>query len=239
MCPAHHRHGTDNGCYTGHGCRCESCRGYAREYAFWLTNLHRAGKTPPYAAHDARGVRRRLEALLALGWTIPDVATRVGVNRALALRWLTATTVEAKTIERVSQVFTELCMQQPPTDTPNRLGIVNRTRALAASRGYLPPLAWDDIDTDDEPAEVEDGDGIDVVVIELAMQGRRVRPLTQQERHTAVRDLNARAYYDREIAIMLGVNEKTIARDRDALGIPAVDDDARDATHLYRKALAA
>lgn len=238
VCPTDHAHGENSNCYTSHSCRCGDCRAYSREHRYWLFHLHRAGKMSPGAALDARGVRRRLEALMAIGWSLPLVADRVGVHRSLVLRWIEAPVVEAKTIRRVAAVYEELRNLQPPTDTPVRLGIANRTRRIAAERGYVPPIWWDDIDEDDDPPAPDTELDIDVVAIELAVTGAARIKLTTAERHEAVRQLNARGYYDTTIARMLGVDEKTIGRDREHLDIPAIDRATHDA-HAHTRALAA
>ena len=238
ICPEDHAHGENHTCYTTHRCRCEKCRDYAREHRFWLDNLHRAGKTPPGAALDGRGVRRRLEALFARGWSTPLIAEYIGVHRSLVLRWLNATVVEAKTITRVSAVYEALCEQSPPTDTSIRLGIATRTRRIAAERGYVGPEWWFDIDSDDDPSEAETADVVDVVAVELAVAGERVT-LSKAERHEAVRQLNARGFYDREIARMLAVADRTVLRDRKALGIPEANVHAREAFRPNPRAAAA
>ncbi|MEZ3156889.1 hypothetical protein AB1K56_08140 [Microbacterium sp. BWR-S6Y] len=236
-CPPEHRHGEDANCYTNHRCRCDGCRTYAREHRYWLFHLHRAGKLSPGAALDARGVRRRLEALMAIGWSMPAVAERVGVHRSLALRWLEADAVEASTITRVSAVYEQLRAEQPPADTHIQRGIANRTRRLAAERGYVDPAWWVYIDTDDDPTADDDAEIIDVVAIELAVGGARVA-LTTHERHEAVRQLNARGYYDTVIARMLSVDQKTIARDRELLDLPTITPTIH-ADRATQKALAA
>lgn len=237
VCPPEHRHGVDNNCYTNHRCRCDGCRAYAREHRYWLFHLNRAGKLSPGAALDARGVRRRLEALMAIGWSMPLVAERVGVHRSLVLRWLEADAVEASTITRVSAVYEQLRTEQPPADTHIQRGIANRTRRLAVERGYVDPAWWVDIDTDDDPPADDDAEIIDVVAIELAVAGARVA-LTTRERHEAVRQLNARGYFDTVIAQMLSVAEKTVARDRELLDLPAVTTSIH-ADRATQKALAA
>lgn len=228
VCPPDHRHGENHTCYTTHSCRCDDCRELAREHRYWLFHHNRAGKLAPGAALDARGVRRRLEALMTLGWSMPNIADRVGVDRALVLRWLTATSVEAHTIARVSEVYEALSSSRPVTDSPVLLGIANRTRRIAAERGYLPPHWWIDIDEDDDPPTADASD-VDIVAVELVVTGAARVNLTTAERQEAVRQMNARGYFDREIARMLGVSDKTVVRDRIALGVAAVDERAREA----------
>jgi DNA-binding Xre family transcriptional regulator len=98
----------------------------------------------PAAVVDALGTRRRLQALISIGWTQTDLARRIGVtlstlNALVNGRWAN---VQHGTHIRVCRVFDEL------SGTPGRSA---RARAMAARRGWTAPLTWDD-DTIDDPA---------------------------------------------------------------------------------------
>lgn len=101
------------------------------------------------AVVDAVGTRRRLQALIALGWTQTELAQRTGlllstVNALVHARWAN---VQHATHLRVCRVFDDL------SGTP---GPSTRARLMAARRGWAPPLAWDD-DTIDDPAAAPTG----------------------------------------------------------------------------------
>jgi transcriptional regulator with XRE-family HTH domain len=82
---------------------------------------------------------RRLQALAAAGWTLQALADRLGVWRqhVSVVQSGDRELVRADTARAVTRVYRDLHM----TPGPNR-----HTAARARRRGWLPPLAWDDID---------------------------------------------------------------------------------------------
>jgi transcriptional regulator with XRE-family HTH domain len=82
---------------------------------------------------------RRLQALAAAGWTLQALADRLGVWRqhVSVVQSGDRELVRADTARAVARVYRDLHM----TPGPNR-----HTAARARRRGWLPPLAWDDID---------------------------------------------------------------------------------------------
>lgn len=104
----------------------------------------RAGGSLVYAT----GTTRRLQALVALGWTQTELAARIGwtVQNLGPLvhgqRWLVA----QSTASLVAALFGELSMIPGPSI---------RARLLAQRRGWAPPLAWEDIDdVAEHPSEI-------------------------------------------------------------------------------------
>ena len=93
---------------------------------------------------------------------------------------------------------------------------------MAAQNGWLPPLAWDDIDTDPDPdpglpdqlsADVDD---LDEIAIERAVigDGIRLEQLTPAEQEEVVRRLTERGKSIRHIAGQLGTTKRTVSRRR-------------------------
>ncbi|MBN9791258.1 hypothetical protein DMP17_22005 [Pseudonocardia sp. TMWB2A] len=107
------------------------------------------------AVIDGTGTARRLQALVAMGHTVPSIAARLGMLRAQVTALLRASKVTASMARRVSDVYDALSMSAPVTDTLSRKQMAGRARATAARHGWVPPLAWDD-DTIDDPAAVPD-----------------------------------------------------------------------------------
>jgi hypothetical protein len=91
---------------------------------------------------DATGTRRRLQALVAIGYTRVWLADQIGVNTG-NLDVLTGghSSVTAATARAVTDLYDRYWS----TPGPNL-----RARRRAARLGWLPPLAWDD-DTIDDP----------------------------------------------------------------------------------------
>lgn len=88
---------------------------------------------------DAVGTCRRMQALAAMGWPMRVVVERAGINADTAsdVRLGKTARVSERVYESVRVVFEELCMRD---------GGDVRSRRDAGRRGWLPPLAWDNID---------------------------------------------------------------------------------------------
>ena len=157
---------------------------------------------------------------MAIGWSQSAIARHLNGRQAQVSLWLAIDTVQATTHAAVAALYDRLQDVAPPTSTtPERMS-VNRTLALAQRREYARPIDWDDIDNDDAPQTGIPVD-VDEVAIALAVSGQQIK-LTRAERHIAVTTLNRdRGYDDQLISRMLGVADKTIARDREYLGLPA------------------
>jgi hypothetical protein len=92
-------------------------------------------------------------------------------------------------------------------------------RREAATRGWPPPLAWDDIDTDPSPPitpPTNTEQDIDDVAIERALIGDGVTydQLTPAEQHTVVSLLTDRGRSIRDIAAQLRTTKRTASRRR-------------------------
>lgn len=195
------RHGTNRG-YNA-GCRDTCCKtGHAqfRKHARNRLYLERRNSLTT----TTQGTLRRLEALMALGWSTRQLDTLLDrqptYTANLMLRCTTDPTrlIYLTTHQQIAALYDRLSMTLPPTDTAERRQIVTRTRNLAARRGYAPPLAYDDIDTDTAPTRgprhSPDWDTtVDDVMVQRAVnrhpKGRR---LTSAEAAEAVRRLRAR-----------------------------------------------
>jgi hypothetical protein len=134
--PEDERHGTNRGYVVG--CRDECCTKAHRRYM----KLYRMGRQPRMV--DATGTQRRIEALLALGWTCKDIGGWCDRGDEWARMVSRSARVTTTTALVVAQAFDRWCMTIPT-------GLYHeRNRRHAARKGYAPPLAWDDIDNPDE-----------------------------------------------------------------------------------------
>lgn len=177
-----------------------------------------AGRSIP-----SRGTHRRVQALVARGWSQSKLADRLGVNRGNFGTMMKRTHVTVSLHRRVQELFDELWDQLPPKDAWRDSIAYSRTIRYARERRWLPPLAWDDIDNDPEPPAVEDGDDqIDDMAVELALMGERPR-LTPAERRECVRRLHRDRWSDGAIAELLGCADRTVLRIREELGLAAFD----------------
>lgn len=103
------------------------------------------------AVLPATGTVRRLRALVAIGWTQTELSDGLGMQRGNFSRLILGTRdrVTAATAERTSEMFSAMW------DGTRAGTYADLARAIAKRRGWVGPLGWDDIDSDPEPAVVE------------------------------------------------------------------------------------
>jgi transcriptional regulator with GAF, ATPase, and Fis domain len=154
---------------------------------------------------DPRGTQRRLQALAVRGWSLASQARMLGmpqqgVHALMSVKWVTP-----ETADRVRALFEDLWDVDPPGVTPADRQSSAYAKRVARKHGWFPPLAWDDIDTDEQP--------------------HRPNPTNRQagnvaERAEQVRELHRLRWSDRHIAAELEINERTVVRIRQRLGLP-------------------
>lgn len=95
---------------------------------------------------------RRVQALVAMGYPMRQLAKRLGITQQNfhLHTYDDSHTVYAATARKVADLYDELSMLVPAPGQPT-----TRARNYAARHGWPPPLAWDDIDagelaTDDD-----------------------------------------------------------------------------------------
>jgi hypothetical protein len=187
MLPHDPRHGT----YAGgrvhrahHQPVCDPCA-YAEaryERARQLDILHGRPRSLP-----SLGTRRRLQALVALGHSFGRIGEALDMTGAGA--WALGTRdrayVRAVTVAKVASLYDAWSMTLPPEITTNERKAAAYARTVATRNGWLPPLAWDDIDHDPQAASTLDQGDIDWVVVERILAGDIV-PTTTTERQAVV-----------------------------------------------------
>lgn len=171
----------------------------------------------PSALTDGTGTRRRLQALVCMGWSQYELAGRLGYSAGNFGKVVHATRVTAATADAVAGLYDQLWDTPPPqTDTRGRAA-VGRAKHRAQERGWLPPLAWDDDTIDDPTAAPDTGRGggpvVDEVAIEQALTGRRV-VLTKAELNVAIRVATDRQLSARRIGELLRTTPRKVNRER-------------------------
>lgn len=156
----------------------------------------------------ALGSRRRLQALVAVGWSQPRLASRMGMTTQNFNKLIHhADGVAARTARRVMEMYAELWDQPPAEHDQYSRASASRARNHARRRGWPPPQAWDDQLIDDAAALPDCGDA-----------GRNVLELAEVEH------LAASGAHIGEIARRLGVTPAAIEqaryRARRVLGSP-------------------
>lgn len=154
----------------------------------------------PRGMVDATGTRRRLQALMVLGHTLPEIARQVGVGvsslqQTADGRW---NGIKTPTAARVARVYRQLSARPAPATR-----WAEQARNQAMERGWHGPMAWDDIDN---PACVPE----------------RCEPGAPGHVHADdVAELAGRGLDDHEIGRRLGVSSRTVLRARTVHRIPA------------------
>lgn len=106
---------------------------------------------------DPTGTHRRLQALVALGWSQNKLAERLHLGRGNFGKMMEAPQVRMSTERMVRALYGEL-WETPPPNVGHRDKIsVSRSLRYASEHGWVPPLAWDDDEIDDPAAVPADG----------------------------------------------------------------------------------
>lgn len=151
----HHRYCT--------GCRCAACREGHRRYGV----IRDLARTDGPLTVDSTVTSRKLQALVALGWSYPQLAARLGVRgpRVGHLVRRMHAKVTTDTAAQVDAIYRDLHMKTPPTGTQQERYAVARAKIAARKSGWVPPLAYDDIDDPNEVptrGERSKGRGVDL-----------------------------------------------------------------------------
>lgn len=140
-------------------------------------------------AVNATGARRRLRALVRIGWPLPEIASRLGsshrylANISCGVRDAVSSALHA----RIAELYEELSAVPGPS---------RAAMAVAARHRFAPPLAWDD-DTIDDPKAKPQG----------VAKGKRRGKLPPLEDLLYLLDQN---YTPAEIALRFGVRVDSV-----------------------------
>lgn len=187
----------------------------ARILAVQVSPDSRAGRSHV----SSLGTRRRLQALARLGWSLELLAEQIGRRPGSLRRSMAGDTVTADTARSVAILYARLESTGPPELSAEQQAAADAVRREAAAQGWLPPLAWDDIDTDPAqpttPPAANEPD-IDHVAVERALAGDGVSydQLTSAEQQTVIAVLTDRGRSIRDIAAQLRTTKRTVSRRR-------------------------
>jgi transcriptional regulator with XRE-family HTH domain len=105
------------------------------------------------------GTARRVQALVAVGWSMSKIAARLGIARANFTPIAHGTRgVTVKTARDVAALYDELWDVEPPRDNHRDRIAYSRAVNYAAAHGWAPPLAWDEDALDDPQATPDLGE---------------------------------------------------------------------------------
>jgi hypothetical protein len=178
---------------------------------------------------DATGTIRRLQALVFNGFTYPEIAEELGVDRTCVGHLIhDRPTVHRRTAAAVAALYDRWSMTIPvDDDVPRGRGQVRvheRQRGLARRHGWAGPLAWDD-DTIDDPTAAPHGvyvatrprTEVDEAVVDLILSGRMPAcRVTKAERLEVTRRWVAEGRSLASLARLTGWREHRYAPERAA-----------------------
>jgi len=101
---------------------------------------------------DATGARRRLQALVAIGYSQASLAARLGQLQSNFPATMTRERLTAGTVRAVRELYDELWDKRPDESTHRARISASRARNYAAARDWPVPLAWDEPEIDDPAA---------------------------------------------------------------------------------------
>lgn len=170
------------------------------------------------AESSAVGTRRRLQALVAIGWTSRALADRLGWNDRNFCRLIVGDQrVRPDTARKVRDLYARLLHVLPPEDTAAEKRAAARARRRAQALGWVSPLAWEDGDIDDPTARPvrgrRPGGDVDELAVEDLVAGRITADRTgPAERAAAVAQLTADDLSAAEIAVRIGMHKRSVVR---------------------------
>jgi hypothetical protein len=125
-----------------------------RDYLTWITAARaerilavsfNLDSIPSGRNVDAAGTRRRIEALMRVGWSQGHIGRALGVSRQRVFTYRSSVHVESDTARAVRDLFEQWWDKPGP-----EIRAINK----AIREGFPPPLAWDDIDDPDAEPNV-------------------------------------------------------------------------------------
>lgn len=195
---------------------------------------------------DGTGTRRRLQALVACGWSQSKLARLLDMDPTNFTKVIRTEHVVLATKQAVAELYDQIWDTPPPQATHRDKIAYSRARRSAAERAFAPPMAWDDDTIDDPHAEPaitvdsdEEHDVLDEVAVERIMAGtlRVAKHAQSPERLEAIRRLAGRGYTDTEIGQRVGMAHSAVgwARKRHDIhaGVASVRQ-ASEGDHLPR-----
>ncbi|MEE6295165.1 hypothetical protein [Georgenia wangjunii] len=163
-------------------------------------------RSNPDAFVPGIGTRRRVRALIWMGWTHEAMKEESGVTTNVLAR--SREHVRQFTHDAVAEMYDRLSMREGPSA---------RNRERAVRRGYAPPLAWEDIDNPDEvpshtalPARQFGGrDGIDLDDFAFLVRSGELPERAARRCGVDLRSVQTRAYRDgrRDVLTLMGIRE--------------------------------
>lgn len=124
--------------------------------------------------------RTHLRALVALGWSISELGRRLEITNRANVTPLFAgdRPMTRGTVDRVEALYAALSMQLPQPKNRHQQAAVTRSLNMAKARGWLPPLALEELDPNEQFEDVD----VDQVAVARRMGGDKTIRLNKAEK---------------------------------------------------------
>lgn len=146
------RHGTLAG-YIAHrklkDLTCDACRQASTKYH--KERLLKKQKGLPYSQFiSATGSRRRVQALMTLGWPLVVILDHAGVVRRSLYHFMEADRINRDDAKKIEAAYRKLMLREPSTKEIDQRQIT-RAKNRAAASNWAGPMDWNNIETDPFP----------------------------------------------------------------------------------------
>jgi hypothetical protein len=169
------------------GCRCTDCRRACADAQARRRKRQYLARVQQLSVPNI-GTRRRIQSLVALGWSLSEISRQAGWTRSLAALIIRRQgPLHEKTARECAAIYERLSNQLPPRDTKGQRIDYSRARNMAARNGWLPPIWWDNLDDPDERPSMHDTSAPDPVVIDRILAGDFTLRATRDERWEVIR----------------------------------------------------
>lgn len=168
---------------------------------------------------DSIGAKRRLQALIANGWSMTRLATHLHCHPSTISRLLRSTTITRTIDHAIRDLYTLVADQPVSIATAGERSSVEAARRYANAHGWATPDQWTDIDHDLRPRSRRADTDIDQVAISRVLDEQPTQ-LNHRERRLAAQLLTAQGLSLRDIAARLAINPRTVSRYRRDLADP-------------------
>uniref|UniRef100_UPI00356213F3 hypothetical protein n=1 Tax=Actinotalea sp. TaxID=1872145 RepID=UPI00356213F3 len=98
---------------------------------------------------DSTGARRRIQALIALGWSVQRIADDHGISRQAIDAAMRHQPIYARNALAIREAFDTIGDRRPPERTAGEKGAAARSRKRAEVNDWAVPAMWDEADLDD------------------------------------------------------------------------------------------
>ena len=154
ICPDTHQHARTLTCASAHKCQCAVCSAVWNAYHRWLRSQRKLGKLRGGSSVLSWPSQRRLQSLVAIGWSAPEIARRAGISQNNINGILSRSQITRAHAAQIDKVWRELRYQKPnPQSKSERISVHGALRR-AKNNGWVPAICWDNID---DPDCVPDG----------------------------------------------------------------------------------